>query len=274
MSMTKKVQERFVAALKAVRPVIEGQKARDVSEADTVTLVKDILSDVLGYDKYADLTSEFSIRGTYCDIAIRVEGKVWCLVEVKSAGTNLDDKHVKQAIDYAANNGVEWCALTNGWEWRLFHVVFAKPIDKQLVTHVDLQQLNVKSEDELLRLFTISKEGFSKGAHCEARDRINATSRHLLAALLVSNDDVIQVLRRELRRLVDVKVEVEHIIPVLEQQVIKRDCLDGPEAQAALARVKRGGKPLRASSPKADGGDGASAASEGASAGGELPGAD
>jgi hypothetical protein len=30
MSMTKKVQERFVGALKAVRPVIEAQKARDV----------------------------------------------------------------------------------------------------------------------------------------------------------------------------------------------------------------------------------------------------
>lgn len=268
MSMPKKVQDRFVAALKSVRPVMDAQKTRDVSEADTVTLVKDVLSDVLGYDKYADLTSEYAIRGTYCDIAIRVDGKVWCLVEVKSAGTNLDDKHVKQAIDYAANNGVEWCALTNGWEWRLYHVIFAKPIDKQLVTHLDLQQLNLKSEDELLRLFTMSKEGFSKGAHREARDRINATSRHILAALLVSNDDVIQVLRRELRRIVDVKVEVEHIIPVLEQQVIKRDCLDGPEAQAALAKVRRGGKPLRASSPKTDPAEGSSSAGERSGAGG------
>jgi hypothetical protein len=272
MSMTKKVQDRFVAALKGIRPVIEAQKTRDVSEADTVTLVKDILSDVLGYDKYAELTSEYAIRGTYCDIAIRIEGKVWCLVEVKSAGTNLDDKHVKQAVDYAANNGVEWCCLTNGWEWRLYHVIFAKPIDKQLVTHLDLQQLNVKSEDELYRLFTLSKEGFAKGAHCEARDRINATSRHLLAALLVSNDDVIQVLRRELRRIVDVKVDVEHIIPVLEQQVIKRDCLDGPEAQAAIAKVRRGGKPLRSSPSKGESahGLGSTSASDVAE-GSELP---
>ncbi len=250
MSMSKKVQDRMVAALKVLRPVLEQQKARDVSEADTVTLVKDVLCEVLGYDKYADLTSEYAIRGTYCDIAIRVDGKVWCLVEVKSAGSTLDDRHVKQAIDYAANNGVEWCALTNGWDWRLYHVIFAKPIDKQLVVQVDVQTLNLKSEDELSRLFVLSKEGFAKGAHSEARDRINATSRHLLAALLVSNDDVIQILRRELRRIVDVKVEVEHILPVLEQQVIKRDCLDGPEAQAALSKVRRGGKALRVVSPK------------------------
>jgi len=42
-----------------------------VSEADTITLVKDLLSEVLGYDKYAELTSEHSIRGTYCDLAIK-----------------------------------------------------------------------------------------------------------------------------------------------------------------------------------------------------------
>lgn len=254
MSMTKKIQDRMVDAVRSIRSVLEQQKSRDVSEADTVTLVKDILSGALGYDKYSDLTGEYAIRGTFCDIAIRVEGKVWCLVEVKSAGTNLDDRHVKQAIDYAANNGVEWVALTNGWEWRLYHVIFAKPIDKQLIVHIDLLSLNLRSEDELLRLYTMSKEGFAKGAHREARDRINATSRHLIAALLVSNDDVLQIIRRELRRIVDVKVEQEHILPVLEQQVIKRDCLDGPEAQVAMQKVRKGGKALRAPTVRTVGG--------------------
>ncbi len=251
MTMTKKIQDRMVEAVRAIRPVLEQQKARDVSEADTVTLVKDILSGALGYDKYSDLTGEYAIRGTFCDIAIRVDGKMWCLVEVKSAGTNLDDRHVKQAIDYAANNGVEWVALTNGWEWRLYHVIFAKPIDKQLIVHLDLLAVNLRGEDDLQRLYTMSKEGFAKGAHREARDRINATSRHLLAALLIGNDEVLQVLRRELRRIVDVKVEQEHILPVLEQQVIKRDCLDGPEAQAALQKVRKGGRALRAPSARA-----------------------
>jgi len=35
-------------------------------------------------------------------------------------------------------------------------------------------------------------------------------------------------------------VEPEDLLPVLESQVIKRDCLDGPEAQAALARATKG----------------------------------
>ncbi|MBI4582167.1 MAG: restriction endonuclease subunit R, partial [Planctomycetes bacterium] len=103
MAIPKKVSERIVAGLKRLVPIIVQQKARDVSEADTVTLVKDVLSEVFGYDKYTELTGEFAIRGTYCDLAIRVEDKIVELVEVKAIGISLDDRHVKQAIDYAAN---------------------------------------------------------------------------------------------------------------------------------------------------------------------------
>lgn len=39
-------------------PVLQAQRDRDVSEADTVTLVKDLFSELLGFDKYAEFTSE------------------------------------------------------------------------------------------------------------------------------------------------------------------------------------------------------------------------
>jgi hypothetical protein len=66
----KKVCERMQAGMKWLLPVIQQQKLRDVSEADTVTLVKDLLADVFGYDKYADVTGELAIRGTFCDLAV------------------------------------------------------------------------------------------------------------------------------------------------------------------------------------------------------------
>jgi len=239
MGMSKKVADRIASAIKALRPAIEQQKSRDVSEADTVTLVKDILSSAFGYDKYAELTSEHAIRGTYCDIAVQVDGKTLCLIEVKSAGTTLDDRHVKQAIDYAANKGVEWCALTNGGEWRLYYVIFAKPIDKHEVCRVDLCTINLRSESELERVFPFTREGFDRGAHVEMKDRLQATSRHLIASLIINNEDVLGVIRRELRKLVDLMVTEDEIVNVLEHQVIKRDCRDGPEADAANSKVLR-----------------------------------
>ncbi len=65
-SIPKRVAERLVAGIKKYQPILASAKARDVGEADTVTIIKDMLADVFGYDKYSEVTSEFSIRGTYC----------------------------------------------------------------------------------------------------------------------------------------------------------------------------------------------------------------
>lgn len=58
-SIPKKVVERLIAGIKHFQPILLAAKSRDVGEADTVTIVKDMLADVFGYDKYAEVTSEF-----------------------------------------------------------------------------------------------------------------------------------------------------------------------------------------------------------------------
>lgn len=239
MPIPNRVRERLVAGMKRMVPIILQQKDRDVSEADTVTIVKDLLADAFGYDKYSELTSEHAIRGTFCDLAVKIESKLVQLIEVKSAGSILDDRHVKQAIDYASNQGVEWVILTNASIWRLYQVIFAKPIDKRLLVEIDLTTVDLKKEDQLERLFLLTKEGFVKGAHVELRDRQDATSRYLLAALLTQNDSVVSAIRRELRRVVDVLVDDADIIKVLTDEVIKRDAMEGPSAEEAAKRVSR-----------------------------------
>ena len=71
-SAPKKVAERIAAGIKRYQPILESAKSRDVGESDTVTIVTDMLADVFGYDKYAEVTSEFSICGTYCDLIRRI----------------------------------------------------------------------------------------------------------------------------------------------------------------------------------------------------------
>lgn len=231
-------------------PIIQQQKTRDVSEADTVTLVKDVMAEVFGFDKYSELASEHAIRGTYCDLAVRLDEKLIELVEVKSAGTTLDDRHVKQAVDYAANEGVVWVVLTNGSVWRLYQVSFGKPIDKRLLEELDLTTLDLRRDDCVDCLAPYMKEGFAKGVQEELRDRQDATSRYLLSALILHNDNVVSTIRRELRRIVDVLVADEEILNVLRDEVIKRETVDGPEAEAAVRRVNRiESRNLRAKSP-------------------------
>lgn len=253
VSIPKKVCERMTLGMKRLGPILQQQRARDVSEADTVTLVKDLLAEVFGYDKYAELTGELAIRGTYCDLAIKLDDKFVQLIEVKAIGIELNDRHVKQAIDYAANKGIEWVVLTNAVFWRLYHVVFAKPIDKKLVAEIDVTTLDCRQDADLEKLYLFTKEGFKKGVHVELRDRQNATSRFLLAALLTRNEGVVGAIRRELRRVVDVNISEDEVLKVLQAEVIKRDALEGPEAEAAADKVTRAEtKRLRAERPQAD----------------------
>lgn len=239
MAVPKRVMERMTGCLKAFQGVLAQQRARDVSEADTVTVVKDLLSEIFGYDKYAELTSEHSIRGTFCDLAVKLDGKLAFLIEVKAINTDLKDGHVKQAVDYAANQGCEWVVLTNGVEWRLYHVLFKKPIDKQEIASFDLTKVNLRAECDAEKLYLLTREGFVKSAVTEYRDKKDATSRYMLAAILTNSDSVQSALRREIRRVSELLVDEADVLKMLREEVIKRDCLEGEQAEAATRRVVR-----------------------------------
>ena len=239
MAVPKRVAERIATTLKPFQAILQQQKARDVSEADTVTVVKDLLSELFGYDKYAELTSEHSIRGTFCDLAVKIDAKLSMLIEVKAIGTELKEGHVKQAIDYAANQGCEWVVLTNGIKWHLYHVLFKKPIDKQEVTVFDLLSSNPKNESHIELLYLLTREGFTKSALAEYRDRKDATSRFMLAAIILNSDPVNSAIRREIRRVSELLIEPEVIDRMLRDEVIKRETMEGEQAEAANRRFNR-----------------------------------
>jgi hypothetical protein len=239
MAVPKKVAERLVAGIKRYQPILAAAKVRDVGEADTVTIVKDMLAEVFGYDKYAEVTSEFAIRGTYCDLAIKVDGVLQTLIEVKAVGLELKEAHVKQAIDYAANQGVDWVLLTNGIYWRVYHVIFSKPIEQELVVDIDFSTLSSRSEKDLDHLFLWCKEGWQKSVLAEYHHQKQALSRFFVGGMLLT-EPVLDVIRRELRRVSpDVKIDSEQIRGVLMNEVIKREVLEGDKADEARKKISR-----------------------------------
>ena len=81
MAIPARVAERLASGLKRFQPVLSSAKGRDVNESDTSMIVTDVLAEVFGYDKYSEVTRELAIRGTYCDLATRIEGKFQMLIE-------------------------------------------------------------------------------------------------------------------------------------------------------------------------------------------------
>lgn len=243
MAIPKGVEARIKSGLKRFKPILEEARKADRSEEDTVTIVRDMLADVLGYDKYRDITGEYQIRGTYCDLAVKVEDKVRFLIEVKAADRTLKEAHLRQATDYAAKEGIDWVIVTNGLEWRVYRMLFEQPVRHEHVFTIDL----ASSEPNLVgMLYMLSREGAKKRAIREYHAQIRAFNRYSIAAAIIS-DPVVEVIRRELRRASPgTRIDTGDIEEIIVHEVVKRDVMDSPEVQDAIKRIQKAkGRKLR-----------------------------
>lgn len=234
-----RVKDRMTAGIKRFLPVLSSAKTRDVNESDTVTIVTDMLAEIFGFDKYSEITSEYVIRGTYVDLAIKMDGKLELLIEVKAIGLDLKDAYVKQSVDYASNQGIEWVILTNGAKWQIYKVTFGKPIGQDLVIEIDLMNINPKSVSDLDNLYLLTKEGLTRSVLGDYHTQRQALSRFFIGAIVMS-DPVLEVIRRELRKMSpDVKIDIQQIKDVVMQEIFKRDVIEGEKAEEARRKIAR-----------------------------------
>lgn len=238
-SIPSRVQDRLVAGIKRFIPILTAAKSRDVNESDTVTIITDMLSDVFGYDKYSEITSEYVIRNTFVDLAIKLDGKAQLLIEVKAIGLDLKEAYVKQAVDYGANEGIEWVVLTNGVIWQIYKVSFGKPVGHELILQIDFLNISHKNQGDLENLYLLTKEGLSRSVLGEYHTQRQALSRFFIGAIVLS-EPVLDVIRRELRKISpDVKIDIEQISDVLTNEIIKREVMEGDKADEAQRKVSR-----------------------------------
>lgn len=245
MNLPTKFTKTFIENLKKYQPILRKMKENEVNETDTVKVINDILSDLFGYDKYSDITSEYAIRGTYCDLAIKgSNNKPYILIEVKGISIALNDNHIKQTIDYGANEGVKWCVLTNGEYWKVYLIKFAQPIDKELVFEFNLLDLNVKDEKMLSMIFALSKLGKEKSVIEDLYSEIQVKNKYIIGALLNSGD-VFSLIRKNMRKLFDdIKISEEEISSFVRNDIIRRDIIDTDEAKKAVKDIEKRRKKL------------------------------
>jgi len=238
-TIAKRVSERLTKQMRRFQKVLKGAKDRDINEADTVVIVGDMLSEVFGYEKYTDVTSEYAIKGTFCDLAIKVDGNVKYLIEVKAIGLDLKDAHVRQAVGYGSQHGIQWVVLTNGVEWEIFRIKFEKPVVHDLLIKFNFLELNPRKREDHERLFLLCKEGLAKAVIEEYLEHIKSVNKFIISAILQSESSL-NLVRRELRRVSPgIKVEIDEIEEILVGDVLKRDVVEGEEATKARTQVKK-----------------------------------
>jgi len=91
-------------------------------------------------------------QGTYADYVIQVNKERHFLVEVKALSFDLSEKHLRQTINYGANEGIEYALLTNGKEIEFYKILFDKPIDARRIFSIDLSDSsNFKNATDYLQ---------------------------------------------------------------------------------------------------------------------------
>jgi predicted type IV restriction endonuclease len=243
----KKVSERFIKEIRSFQRVLKKAKDRDVNESDTVTIITDILSDVLGFDKYTEVTSEQAIRGTYCDLAVKMDGKIRYLIEVKAIGMNLKENHLRQAVSYGANQGIPWIVLTNGMDWEIYKIKFERPISTELVCSFNFTELNPRKQEDHDKVFLLCREGITTAAIEEFHSHVQSVNRFMIGAIVIT-EPILNAIRKELRRTASgLKVTNDEIQSILISEVFKRDLIEGEPFEKAKKQLK---KIVKISQPK------------------------
>lgn len=88
-------------------------------------------------------------------------------------------------------------------------------------------------------LFLFAKEGLTTDAMDAFHQQAQLFNKFTVAAIIRS-DPVIAVVRRELRRLFpDLKVAPENLAALIENEVIKREAIEGDKAKDAAGRIRK-----------------------------------
>jgi predicted type IV restriction endonuclease len=212
-------RDRLRSAIRRFSKPLTDLAARDANEGDTRLLVTDFLCDGLGFDKYADLTTEYQVKGEFADYGLRIDRELVAFIEVKRVATKLSTRHLRQVEMYAVNEGVEWVILTNGSVWQVYHITGGLPVAIDLALEVDLlgdEQLAHK----VGQLFYLTRESLKKRQIDELWKAKRATSPASLTQVLVS-ENVAEAIRKELWRQTAHRVDTAEIVRLLTETILR-----------------------------------------------------
>ena len=215
-------RERMRAAIKKFSKPLADLVARDANEGDTRLLVTDMLCEGFGFDKYAELTTEYRVKGEFADYGIRLDKDLIAFLEVKRVATKLAAKHLRQVETYAVNEGVEWVILTSGVVWQVYHTTGGLPIVVDLALEVDLFGDDTLAQ-RANQLYYLTKESLKRRQIDALWQAKRATSPKSLAKVLCS-DNVVTAIRKELRRTTGQSVTDEEIVRLLDETVLRPEC--------------------------------------------------
>jgi hypothetical protein len=229
--------------LKKYAKVFNDARAREVNESDTVMYLIKFFEDVLGYDSLSgEISKEVSIKDRYCDFGIKLDGSIQFLIEAKSAGNRyLREKDIEQAENYASRAGICWVLLTNGIEWKLFHLDFG---EGDGISHDEMFSINLVDEIESNpnkiwdALGMLTKDSIKDDIIFNFLSQKKALSPSSLIKILFSEPVLINI-KRELNRFSEIRLEIKDVFEGLKNLISKDALMEAGDITLRRKRKKR-----------------------------------
>jgi len=204
-----------------------------LDESATRIMTNNFLTEILGYQELVEIKTEYRIRSEYADYVIQLKRKKHFVVEVKSIDLDLSEKHLRQSLSYAANEGIDWILLLNGREIQLYRVNFGKPISTTLIYKLDLiDNDDFKKAPELL--YHLTKKAVERGELETFWKRTNALNPINLAKLLYS-EEIVKRLRNDLKEQTGIYFQVEDVAESLRH--IIADKVEFPKPRLRIKKI-------------------------------------
>lgn len=160
----------IVKCIESLRVQLDRHRKDGLKEYPTRTIFIDPLLAVLGWDVRDPDEVELehpTIDGKSVDYAMKVNRKVVLHLEAKQLGDPLDDvKSITQVVGYAANDGIEWCVLTNGVRYKVYKASEKASAPDKLLFEVtiDPKDAGGLTVEELARQFNrLSRDSMAGG---------------------------------------------------------------------------------------------------------------
>lgn len=221
------------------------REARDrgATESDTVMFLVKFLEEILCYDSFkGEISKELAIKDKYCDIALKLDGTVRILIEAKAAGLrNLVDKNIEQAETYASKAGIRWVVLTNGIEWRLYHLTWAENegIAHDLAWQANLvDELDADAEALWEKLSLLRRASLADGSLDEYWEHKKALSPGSVVRILFT-EEVLTVIRRELNRNAPARLDLEDVFDAVREALSKEALLEAGDISMRKKKKKK-----------------------------------
>lgn len=225
-----KFRKPMVANIKKYVTLVQNlvAKGKSGTEEDARIIINDILGDLLGYDKYNDLKTEFKDKNGRLDYVVKLsEGpnakkkeKFDFVIEAKAACVDLKEDHINQSLTYCLTANIDYFILTNAKDWHLYMVKKSKSKNEAIL----IWEVNLNQGEDLEALvdeiYVLTKHAYLEDKWDFISDHSKATDMGDIMAVIYS-DKFVKNICKALKDIHDVKVVEDVVRDILTDKVFK-----------------------------------------------------